>query len=230
MTSLKKLAAASVVAGAAALSAQPAQATLFEIEDILSDTESNFQFSVFHDAESNAGMTGDVIATMDAVAGTSYFNSGTGAFRLEFTLQGGASGSMSGFLDFGNDIIGTLLVKFSGFSFDGQSEFNLTFLNADYGHDLSGGTDEGPGPNSFETTGDGTFLSLWGAEGTPLTTDPNASGFGGFDTDTTTIGLDMVVSLRENPNITETSEPATLALIGAGLVGAGIAARRRRAA
>jgi hypothetical protein len=149
---------------------------------------------------------------------------------MSFSLEGGASGTMSGTLDFTADVIGTLDVVFTGFDVDGQSSFTLTFLNANYGHNLSGGTDEGPGPNSFVTTNDGTFMALWGAEGTPLTTDPNESDFGGFDTDTTTIGLDLVIGLTENPNLTGVSEPATLALLGAGLVGAGIAARRRMAA
>ncbi|MCH7687632.1 MAG: PEP-CTERM sorting domain-containing protein [Planctomycetes bacterium] len=81
--------------------------------------------------------------------------------------------------------------------------------------------------NFTANTGDGTNLTLWGADGTYLDSNVEGGGVGKFDTSTTTIGFDFVGVTGEifNP------EPSSFILLLMGttcLGGVGYWRRRRR--
>ena len=198
----------------------PAMATVMRIDSIQSAVTGGFGHSEFHSASSNGGKSGaitDRITGIDA-GGINLYDTATGQLDATLTLDTGGTATVSGILDFGvtaEAVLGTLHVSFSGTASNRSGKlFDIVYLNHNYG--IGSGDIR---PNGFVNN----IITLWGAAGTPLGGLTNPNGSGSFDTQTTTLGSDIVFNLTDIP------EPAPLSLFLLGLAGL-IAGRRRQAA
>lgn len=210
-----------------------AQASVLTIVDTPQATSGPFRHNVFHTASSSGGAGGTILAwfDLDPDASTSWYNPLSGDMVLNIgiftgsslaTQIGVATGTGVGLV--GTDlnlnldmIVGTITWDFD-MSFDSGS--NLAGYLADQGHSTGGDTyqvtqtfldtDFVPSADNVPNSWDGSNLTLWGADGyTSGTTYGNA-----------TLGVDLVA--------TAVPEPTSLMVMGLGLVGVSLLARRRR--
>ena len=205
-----KLFTKAAVAGVMFLAAQAASAATYNILNVENLTAGGFRTSVFHEATSSGGKSGDILAEAINGTGSGTWNSDTGAISVGFnvlladniTIVGvSGTGTVTLGATRANGLHGSIDFLFSA-AIGGDTSYSVSFLDYDYGI----------GPNSFDPSL--SKISLWGAEGTATTN-------GNFNTSTTTIGADLRIMLAVVP-----LPAGGLLLLGA-LGGLGAVGRRR---
>ena len=192
-----------------------AHATLWEIDAVLTGAGVNgFGASSFHRATDSTPMSGADLGTI--VAGPGLFGTWddvTGVLDATFSLTGagGPTFDLDGTLSFGSntlnsylDTLSVLTVDFAGSDlFTGSNDGDIYFKP---GHICCEAIE---GPNSIinDTVNGGKIITLWGANGFS-----NGTYAGGGDTD---LGMDLRIHIRKVP------EPASLIIMGLGLLGFG---------
>jgi len=191
-----------------------------QIASTPSETGGPFRHNVFHEASSNGGTSGAILAWYDLGSGGGSWNPDTGAFTINIdifsdsaltasigTAVGTGSLSATAFNGFDGGLIGTI-----GWNFDATAEGNgltdtiTSFIDKNYATSSAGYV-------ANSTTGNYSSLTLWGADG-----NYNVNT-GMFDTTTTSMGVDLVVTF--------VPVPAAVWLFGSGLIGLVTVARRR---
>ncbi len=193
------------------------------IIEVLSGSDNNFGYSGLHHATSNGSMSGANYSSVSLNAdNTSFFHendfSNGDNFVLHLNLDdfGGSLLTLSGVLDFTvaeGDLIGTIDADFAD-----DINHTDTFFKFVKGSANVGGGDV-PVPNGIG----GDLMSLWGANST-VDHLPNSIG---FDPNTATLGIDLVLRWDDSTPPNEVSEPASLVLFALGLFGLGAARLRK---
>ena len=208
----KRLFTKAALAGAMFMAAQAASAATYNILNVENLTSGGFRTSVFHEASSHGGKSGAILAESINGTASGTWNSVSGLISIVFdvlrTDNTIVTVTGAGTLNLGttraNGLDGSIAFTFSD-TIGGLLSSTVSFLDYDYGI----------GPNAFDPGLE--RISLWGAEGTPTTG-------GNFDTNTTTLGADLRITLTPVP-----LPGAGLLLLGA-LGGLGAIRRRRKVA
>ena len=189
-----------------------ANATLYNITNVLQGNDGGYQFSSFHDASGSDPMTGGKLADITNPVVSGSYDDVSGVFDAVLTVSNaGPTVTLSGNLLFdGSGFLNpssTLSVDFDGS--DGLlADTTIGFLPGDI---CCNGTGD---PNSFKTIGGSLVMSLWGANWDY----GNSQDFDGTSGNTTpylgsTLGMDLRVELTAVP------VPAAVWLFGSGLLG-----------
>lgn len=208
---------------------QPSLAAPVDILQLGLEDSGPFQYSGFHIADRNYGMSGAMLAWFAIGSGDSgTWDPDTGAFSLSVQLYDDsgltnnagtatATGNLSeaAFNGFDGGLIGSITWDFSNATnatLSGLGSATISLIDINYATSTKGFTANTTNANS---------MTLWGAEGEydALT--------GLFDTQTTTIGMDMVALFASD--IKPVPVPAAVWLFGSGLIGFAAVGRRRSA-
>ncbi len=203
-----------------------AYAAPLEITETPQSTSGPFRHNVFHTAGSNGGASGSIIVWFDLdTSQTSTFDPDTGDLDLHVnlynnssftTLVGTAVGTSSDFFDVNvftgtntNNLVGTIDWDFTlngsatTFMTNNLVDSTLKFLDHDYVTSSSGDT-----ANSFVPGITQDTMTLWGADGTPDSSNGKFTG--------SSLGMDLVFKAEDN--LEPTGEPIpTPAAAGLGL-------------
>ncbi len=185
-----------------------------------SETGGPFRHNVFHAASSNGGTSGAILAWFDLGTGGGSWDPSTGAFNINIdifsdgalttgigTAVGTGNLTAAEFNGFNGGVIGSI-----NWNIDAAAQGNglvdrtTSFIDVNYATSTAGYT-------ANSTTGNYSSLTLWGADGSYNATT------GMFDTNTTNMGVDLVVTF--------VPVPAAVWLFGSGLIGLLTVARRR---
>ncbi|VAW77342.1 hypothetical protein MNBD_GAMMA15-280 [hydrothermal vent metagenome] len=189
-----------------------------------------FQYSGFHVADANYGMSGAMLAWFAIGRGDSgFWDPDTGAFSLSVHLfddsglstnagTATATGNLSeaAFNGFDGGLIGSITWDFTNATnavLNNLGTSTISLIDINYATSTNGYTANSTNTNS---------MTLWGAEG------EYDAMTGLFDTQTTTIGMDLVALF--NADIKPVPVPAAVWLFGSGLIGLVAVARRRKIA
>jgi len=229
---LRGLAAALLIGTAAFTAPAPATAAILDIVDAPKESSGPFWHNVFHTANSNNAMSGQIKAWfgLDTDSSGNTYDTVTGAFDADFLIfknknssQVVGTASASGSIDSAllnaapGSIAGTLTWSFNltdsnhglykyldDFGDPNTLSITQTFLSDDFVTASSGRI-----ANSFQTEPSSSYITLWGAD-----------GFSNGAYQTPTLGVDLVVELQGglngsgNDDETEVPEPAGLAALG----------------
>ena len=199
----------------AAVSAAPIQ-----IAATPTETSGPFLHNVFHEASSNGGTSGTILAWYDLGSGGGSWDPDTGAFTINIdifsdntlttsigTADGTGNLSAAAFNVFNGGLIGSISWNFDTVAeTNGLTDKTTSFIDKKYATSSAGYV-------ANSTTGNYSSLTLWGADG-----DYNVNT-GMFDVNTTSMGVDLVVTF--------VPVPAAVWLFGSGLIGLLTVARRR---
>lgn len=202
-----------------------ASATLWQIDNVLSGSDSGFGFSSLHKADDNTPMSGSILANIENLSFSGTFNDVSGAADFVLGLSNGDALSLTGNLFFSGfgDMTANSTLEYSGLDNIAASVWGTSALLSSSGTfgflpgDICGGCGGSNGPNSFTQAGGGlTYLTLWGADfGSPT--------WGG-DYDGSKIGMDLRLEMSVVP------VPAAIWLFGTALIGFVGMSRRRKVA
>jgi len=200
-----------------------ASATLWQIDNVLSGTDSGFGFSSLHKADDDTPMSGGILADIQNLSFSGTFDDISGVADFELGLSNGDVLSLDGNLFFSGfgDMTANSTLEYSGLDNIAASVWgnNASFSSSGTFGFLPGGICGGcggsNGPNSFTQAGGGlTYLTLWGADfgGSSWEGDYNGSK----------IGMDLRLEMSAVP------VPAAIYLFGSALIGL-FAIRKRKA-
>ena len=195
------------------------------ITEVLSGSDNGFGFSGLHHATGCQSMCGGNFSSVSLSNNhISFFHendfSNGDNFKLYLTLDNYSDSllTLSGVLDFtvgAGELIGEVAADFDNESLTNQTDTVFKFVQ---GSANVGGINV-PKPNGIS----GDLLSLWGANSTADHL-PNSIG---FDPNTASLGIDLVLRWDDSTPPNEVSEPASLVLFALGLFGLGAARLRK---
>ncbi len=199
-----------------------ANATVYNITNVLQGDDDGYQFSSFHDADDTSPMSGPKLANITGPVISGSYNDVSGAFDAVLTVSdAGPNVTLSGNLQF--DVTGflnpssTLSVDFDGLGLSPLLvDTTIGFLPGDI---CCSGTGD---PNSFKSIGDSLVMSLWGADW-DYGDASNFSSDAAYPYQGSKLGMDLRVELTAVP------VPAAVWLFGSGLIGLVGVARRKKA-
>ncbi len=197
---------------------QTSFAASLDVTTLPTEGSGPFQYNAFHLASGHHGMSGAVLAWFDlGNSGNGNWNTDSGAINLSVQLYTDSSllnpagtatatgnFNLNAFNGHDGGLLGTLTWDFSNAinsTLQNLATATISFIDVNY-------VTSSAGYNANSTAGNA--LTLWGAEGQY---DANT---GMFDTNTTTIGMDMVALF--NTNISAVPVPAAMWLFGSGLL------------
>ena len=191
-----------------------------QIASTPTETSGPFRHNAFHTAGSNGGESGAILGWFDLAAGGGSWDPDTGDFIIHIDIfsDGGLSSGIgtaigtgyltaAAFNGFDGGLIGSIDWDFDVTAEgNGLADITTSFLDIDYATSSAG-------YNANSAAGSYDSMALWGADGSY-----NASN-GVFDTYTTTMGVDLVVTF--------VPVPAAIWLFGSGLLGLVAVSRRK---